>query len=523
MQGKGMYCCEETGQNYLFPNGSRELLAHAEKRSYTLKKKGENMTIRSVAIPYLCVILTGMLYAGNPEGNLKGLQYDKDLIPPSEYKTRRDSVMHMIGTDAAAILYSAPERMRNGDVDYVYRQSDNFYYLTGFTEPNAILILAPKGLKINTTDSTTDTVNEILFVQERNPSDETWTGRRYGPDGAMKLIGIQYSETNDQFKKMFRRLIYSGIHNLYVEPITTDIAGEIRDLIAPVQDWIDNKKTRSSLVELRDPDALINKMREIKSPAEIAMIKKATDISVIAHKQAMMSVEPGMYEYQLSAVYQYVFQSLGAEFYGYPCINGSGENSVILHYETNRKQIADGDVCLSDCAAEYHGYSSDITRTYPANGTFTKEQKQIYQIVLQAQNTAIAMIKPGAVWRDISAAADSVLEEGLLSLGLMKTKSMRELRKFYMHGLGHPIGLDVHDAGGRVLEAGMLTTVEPGIYIREGMDGVDPKYYNIGVRIEDDILVTPTGHTNLSEGAPREIQDIEALMKKKGIGNQPIR
>ncbi len=454
---------------------------------------------------------------------LKYIQYDTDVITPAEYKTRRDSVMKMIGSDAAAVFYSAPERMRNGDVDYLYRQSDNFYYLTGFTEPNSILILSPKGIRVKVTDTTTVTSNEILFVQSKNPMAEAWTGRRYGTEGGMKLIGVQLAVVNEKFKSVFQQTLFSGIKYLYVQSITSDVSGTLKDLLSPVQLYIDNAKRNNSKLELRDPNAMVHTMRIIKSKQEIDMLRKATEISAIAHQQAMASVEPGMFEYELQALYEYAFQRQGAEYYGYPCINGAAENSVILHYNSNRKKINNGDIVLSDCAAEYRGYSSDVTRSYPANGKFTKEQKEIYQIVLNAQKAAIAVMKPGANWSDVSAAADSVIANGLFALGITKQKEGISFKKFYNHGLGHAVGLNVHDVGQPTLAAGMLYTVEPGIYIPEKADGVDAKYFNIGVRIEDVLLVSETGSENLSAAAPREINDIETMMKKKGIGNQPLK
>lgn len=472
---------------------------------------------------FLFVVSATMLLIAQENVDLKYLQYETDMIAPSEYKIRRDSVMNMIGMDAAAIFYSAPERMRNGDVDFAYRQSDNFYYLTGFTEPNTILILSPKGITVKINDTTTTTAKEILFVQEKTPSAETWTGRRYGTEGAKKLLGIEEALTNDKFKTSFSTVMFSGIKFLYAPPITSDITGEIRQLLMPLQNWIDNAKVRNSKVELRDPNAMIHTMRIIKTKDEIAMLRKASLISAVAHNQAMMSVEPGMYEYEIQGLYEYVFQRQGSEYSGYPCINGSAENSVILHYSSNRKKIEKGDIVLSDCAAEYHGYSSDVTRSYPSNGKFSKEQKEIYQIVLNAQKAAIAKIRPGVAWKEVSATADSVIMEGLFSLGILDSKEGRGFRKFYNHGLGHPVGLNVHDVGQSVLSAGMVYTVEPGIYIPETSEGVDSKYFNIGIRIEDVILVTENGNENLSEESPREISEIETLMKKKGIGNQPVK
>ncbi len=470
----------------------------------------------------VAVLLCAMLTAQNSEG-LKYVQYDTDVITPAEYAMRRDSVMKMIGTDAAAVFYSAPERMRNGDVDYLYRQSDNFYYLTGFTEANSMLILSPKGIRVKVNDTTTVTANEVLFVQPKNPMAEAWTGRRYGTEGGMKLIGVQLAVPNDKFKSVFQQTLFSGIKYLYAQSITSDVSGPLKELLAPVQSYIDNGKRYNSKIELRDPNAMVHTMRIIKSKQEIEMLRKASEISAVAHQQAMISVEPGMFEYEVQALYEYAFQRQGAEFYGYPCINGAAENSVILHYNTNRKKINSGDIVLSDCAAEYRGYSSDVTRSYPANGKFTKEQKEIYQIVLNAQKAAIAAMRPGVMWNDVSAAADSVIANGLFALGVTKKKEGMGFKKFYNHGLGHPVGLNVHDVGQSTLAAGMLYTVEPGIYIPEKSDGVDPKYFNIGIRIEDVILVTESGNENLSASAPREISEIETLMKKKGIGNQPLK
>lgn len=454
---------------------------------------------------------------------LKYLQYDTDGISPSEFKMRRDSVMKMIGPDAAAVFYSSPERMRNGDVDFQFRQADNFYYLTGFTEPNSMLILSPKGIKVKVNDTTNVTTNEVLFVMAKNPEAEAWTGRRYGKEGAMKILGFQTALNNDQFKTTFQRMLFSGIKYLYAQSVTSDVTGQLKDLLMPVINYVDNAKRYNSKIELRDPNAIVHTMRIIKSKQEIDMLRTATTISAIAHNQAMVSVEPGMYEYEVQALYEYAFQRQGAEYYGYPCINGAAENSVILHYNTNRKKIDNGDIVLSDCAAEYRGYSSDVTRSYPANGKFSKEQKEIYTIVLNSQKAAIAKIKPGVAWNDVSAAADSVIADGLFALGIIKEKEGMGFKKYYNHGLGHPVGLNVHDVGQAMMAPGMLYTVEPGIYIPENSIGVDPKYFNIGIRIEDVILVTDNGNENLSAGSPREINEIEALMKRKGIGNQPLK
>jgi Xaa-Pro aminopeptidase len=454
--------------------------------------------------------------------DLKYLEYDTDLTPGKVYQERREKLMQQIGSDAVAIFYANPERNRNADLDFPYAQNSDFYYLTGFKEPNAILVLAPKGTSVRSLEDSTQkvAVREVLFVQPRNLNSEKWNGRRYGPTGAMKLRGFEYAVVNDKFEATLSSLLWSsGAKILYVPTLRSDLSGGIAELLQPLKAMMDQY---GGYVEIRDPTSLVHKMRVVKSADEIAMLTKATEISAAAHREAMRSVEPGMGEYELEAIYEYVFRKLGAEQNGYPCIVASGENAVILHYNTNRRKIEDGDLVLADCAAEYHGYSSDVTRTYPANGKFSKAQREIYQIVLEAQKAAIAAIKPGVAWQEVSKKADEVLTEGLFKLGIIKERKTQAMKKFYYHGLGHPVGLNVHDVGQPVLEAGMLYTVEPGIYIAEGSEGVDPVYHNIGVRIEDVILVTPEGNKNLSASAPREIAEIEALMKQKGIGNQPV-
>ncbi|HTY10174.1 MAG TPA: aminopeptidase P N-terminal domain-containing protein [Bacteroidota bacterium] len=480
------------------------------------------MNRKNFVLVLLCVSI--LVPARSFSQGLKYLTYDKDQTPSSEHKERRERFMHDIGADAVAVFFSATEKSRNGDNGYPFRQDDNFYYLTGFNEENAILVLNPKGVVLrDERDSTkSDTVREILFVQPRDPSMERWTGRRFGPEGAVALLGVQRAYTNEQFKKMFNSVFpYWGAKTVYIAAFP-ETGGELMELLQPVRECVDNLKSYNLTTELRDPSAIIKKYRVIKSPAEISLMTKAAHISAVAHRQAMMSCKPGMTEYGIQAVYEYVFRRMGSEYNAYSCIVGAAENSVILHYESNRRPINDGDIVLADCGCEYHDYASDVTRTYPANGKFSPAQRKIYQLVLDAQSACIAMMKPGTAWKDVNTTADSVLLNGLLSLGIVKEKNQHELRRFFPHGLGHAVGLDVHDVNAGMMVPGMVYTVEPGIYIPENADGVDPKFYNIGVRIEDDILITPEGHTNLSGEAPREIDEIESLMQKKGIGDAPI-
>lgn len=457
-----------------------------------------------------------------PGQDLKYIEYDTDLIPGSVHKERRAKLMAEIGNDAVAFVYAAPVRTRNADVEYQYRQDDNFLYLTGFPEPDAVLALIPKGMQVtDPADSTkTITVREILFVQPKIPLREHWNGRSYGPVGAVKLRGLEYALPVDQFQRMYSTVVFrTGARAIYVPPFASDFTGDIAETMQPVQNAIDQSRSRNFGVEFRDPTSMIYRMRAVKGPEEITLIAKASEIGALAHRQAMMSTEPGMFEYQLAGVYEYVYRANGAEYNAYPCIVGAAENSVILHYNTVRRRINAGDLVLSDCGAEYHGYATDITRTWPANGKFSAPQREIYEIVLRAQKAAIEMMRPGVSWSDISAKSGEILEDGLFRLGLIKEKNKREYRRFATHGLGHSVGLNVHDVSRSVMEPGVIYTVEPGIYIQEGAEGVDAKYYNIGVRIEDTVLVTKDGPRNLSESAPREIADIEALMKKKGVGN----
>jgi Xaa-Pro aminopeptidase len=259
----------------------------------------------------------------------------------------------------------------------------------------------------------------------------------------------------------------------------------------------------------------------VKSPAELRLLQKAIDATVMAHVEAMKSCQPEMYEYELQAVIEYCFTRNGAAYQGFPTIVGSGPNSCILHYEADRRKMENGDVVVMDIGAEYEGYSADITRTIPVNGTFSPAQREIYEIVLKAQQESIKEFKPGAMPQAPSQKAYDIIAEGLMRLGIIKDKA--EARTYYMHGLSHHIGLDVHDPGpyGSPYEPGMILTDEPGIYIPAGSP-CDKKYWNIGVRIEDDVLITPEGNTVVTAGAPKTIQEIESLMKKQGLGNLPV-
>ncbi|CUS94045.1 aminopeptidase P N-terminal domain-containing protein, partial [Candidatus Kryptonium thompsonii] len=458
-----------------------------------------------------------------------------DLLPPSFFKANREELMKQIGNEAVAIFYSNSLKTRSNDVEYRFKQDNNFYYLTGLEEPDAVLVLAPAGfapsiLKVagratgKYYDITLDTIKsdlkirEVLFLKERDSLREVWTGKTLGTKGAMEKLGIQLALPIEEFKSVIRAIIFSTRAKTIYFPYPTDCyKGSLKDVVETIESIVNSQRGR---LQFSDPTPILAKMRMKKKDEEIRLIKKAIDITAKAHRQAMMSCEPGMYEYEIQAIVEYVFTKLGAEYPAFPSIIGSGENSVILHYTSNRKRINDGDLIVIDIGAEYHNYCADITRTIPANGKFSPEQREIYEIVLKAQEETIRLVRPGVSFVELQLKASEIIADGLLKLGIIKSKN--EVNKYFMHGVTHHLGLDVHDIGipGN-LEPGMVITFEPGIYIPAGSE-CDPKYWNIGVRIEDDVLVTETGCVVLSSDAPKTIDEIERLMKRRGIGNEPI-
>ncbi len=435
--------------------------------------------------------------------------YDTDLLPSSFFKSNREKLMKSIGDSAVAIFYAGSERIRNNDVQYKYRQGDDFFYLTGCSEPNSLLILAPKGIMV--VDSTgVHRTKEVLFVMPRDPSRESWTGKRLGPQGAKEALGFDAALPNKEFKKYFLQSL-NVVKVTYIPLPSEGMEGNILEFINEI------KKAElqyNSRVEFRDPTPLVREMRQVKSPEELAVIERAAQISANAHRAVIIACKPGMYEYQLQAIFEYSSEMQGAEYVAYPCIDGSGENSTIFHYETNRRQMKDGDVVVMDCGCEYHNYASDITRTIPVSGKFSQPQLEIYNIVLAAHDSAVSAMRPRVnYYMTVSQKAVKVIQDGLLRLGIIKDKD--EYGKFFNHGLGHPLGLDVHDVWTNgVLRSGEVWTVEPGIYIPANSPGVDPKYWNIGIRIEDDILITDDGHKNITDSVPVEPKEIEKLMKK---------
>mgnify|MGYP002639291454 FL=1 len=429
----------------------------------------------------------------------------------TEFKRRRNQLMKMIGKDNIAIVSSSREQTRNRDVDYPFRQDSDFLYLTGFNEPDAVLVLVP-GRKHG---------EYILFCRENDPLQETWHGRRAGQQGAIETYAADDSFPISDMDDILPGLL-EGRQKVF------QIMGRYPEFDQKLMGWVNQIKQQSRSgahvpYEFVSLDHLLHDMRLYKSRAEIALMKKAAKISVTAHKRAMQQCQPGKFEYSIEAEYNYEFSLHNAQ-HAYPPIVGSGDNGCILHYTENTDQLKDGDLLLIDAGCEVQGYASDITRTFPVNGQYSPAQRDIYQIVLQAQSAAINKVKPGNHWNDPHNAAVRVITKGLLDLKILKgtlSKLIKEeaYKRFYMHRTGHWLGLDVHDVGDykvgdqwRLLEPGMVLTVEPGIYIPANSKGVHRKWWDIGIRIEDDILVTKDGHEVLSAGLPSTIDEIEALM-----------
>ncbi|MDH3206526.1 MAG: aminopeptidase P N-terminal domain-containing protein [Gemmatimonadota bacterium] len=445
------------------------------------------------------------------------VRYETDFLSADFHAGRREAVRRALPRDGLALLFGAPVRNRSADTSFEYRQSSDLRYLTGSTEPGTVLLLAPGGVVVDGR-----TVREVLFVPPRDPSQEVWDGRRFGTERAMAQLGVELAVESTRFNEIVVPLLRDANHPLFhlplpvgVEPRTA-LAAQLEVFLAHVQPADPRGGTPPAGARTSDPTLLrgvVDRLREIKTDDEMVLLRRAIDITAEAHREVMAQVEPGWAEYEIEALIEYTFKRNGAEEPGFPSIVGSGENSVILHYESNRRTTKPGDVIVIDIGAEYHGYSADVTRTIPVDGRFTPEQRAIYEIVLAAQEAGIAATRAGNMFFAPHQAAQQVLARGLADLGLIRNASDGAgLRRFFMHGTSHYLGLDVHDVGsGGPMAPGTVITVEPGIYIAAA-DDIDPKWWNIGVRIEDDVLVTESGPVMLSAGAPRTVADIERVM-----------
>lgn len=452
--------------------------------------------------------------------------FDHDHISPDIYAQRRARVVASLPEGAVAVIQSADVRNRQNDVDYEYRQNSNMLYLTGFPHPGAVLVLCGRGIPVGDSVYT-----EVLFVPKRDPSSEQWTGVTAGPQEAMDVYGLQMAAVSTELVPTLDRLFAdergqdgspsnlprSSQRRLYLDGWPTK---SIPLLLLGKNLYIDSDvkrdlRERYGNISITSRLAVLDTLREVKDTAELRLMRKAIAITIDGHRRAMQAAEPGMTEYQIEAFMEFGFKHGGAEDVGYPSIVGSSYNACILHYTTNRRAASTGDLILADCGAEYHGYTADITRTFPLSGRFTNDQRAIYNIVLEAQDSGIAACVAGASFRAPHEAAARVIGRGLAALGIISdANDAAEIRQYFTHGTSHYLGLDVHDAGTRgPLRPQTVLTVEPGIYIAAGSP-CDPRWWNIGVRIEDDILVTPSGPVNLSAELERTAEDIEALMKR---------
>ncbi len=498
-------------------------------------------------------------------------------LPTSFHQQRREALRGLLPPNSVAVFFANPKRNRSNDVDHEYHPSPDMYYLTGYPEPNAVLILFSEEQQ----DSTGVSFSELFFVQPKDELAERWNGKRWGVLVAKERTGIRMVYRNDEFKKtpidfssfdkvLFfdlmddvrdsqgrethlydliahfkeevgyvkgdgpqRKRLYALIRATEEEDSTnvaqvidrylqydTSLKGDsLLTAFVSAEDESTRRETKGKIMLMEDSnldtvmlEELMNKLREVKTPEELRLLKRAIDISVIGQIEVMKAMHPEMSETEVEGIHEFVFKKYGASHVGYPSIVGAGNNGCILHYTDNDKPKVENGLILMDVGAEYGGYTADITRTIPTNGTFTEEQRMIYELVLKAQEEAISTAVVGGRFGDTGRAARRVINRGLIRLGIARDKS--QARDYFPHGTSHYLGLDVHDRGTYgPFKPNTVITIEPGIYIPEGSD-CDPKWWGIAIRIEDDILITEEGPVNLSAKAPKTIEEIETMMKR---------
>ena len=456
-----------------------------------------------------------------------------DYLTSEFHKSRRDALRADMSKNTVALFFANAVRNRANDVEYVYHQDPNFYYLTGYKEPNAVLVI----FSDKQTNDKGDTYNELLYVQKRNALAEQWTGKRLGVEGAQQQLGFEIALNGEEFIKNginfanFDAVMFEAFKDDYRDSNRDD--ADLFDLIKAFKSQIDLIQTtfistnqmnlelngngnaiqkKKATVDNETLSKLMAGLREVKTEDEMVLLTKAVRISAMGQREIMKAMHIGMSEAEIQGIHEYVYKKYGSEYEGYPSIVGAGNNGCVLHYIENTKMKVDNDLVLMDLGAEYHGYTADVTRTIPANGKFNPEQKLIYDLVYEAQEAGIAVSVIGNNLRTPDDAARKVVNEGLIALGIAKDDT--EARRYFPHGTSHHIGLDVHDTSLRgAFKPNMVITVEPGIYIPEGSP-CDKKWWGIAVRIEDDVLITENGPVVLSAEAPRKSEAIEALMKE---------
>jgi Xaa-Pro aminopeptidase len=426
------------------------------------------------------------------------------------FAERRRKFAANLPSGSIAIFPSAPIRPRNNDVDYEYRQDSNFFYLTGFEEPESLCVIS----------RLQNEAEYFLFVRPRDKEKETWTGFRAGVEGALKQYGADKAFTNDQLDSVLPLFLQGATFLYYTLSSNHEMDLRLLKMLDSLKQL--HRSGISAPSQLIDPAEILSEMRLIKAPEDIQTLQQAVNISGAAHIAAMNTTAPGKFEYQIQAVLEYVFRSSGSPRNGYPCIVGSGPNTCILHYNQNNRKMKDGDLLLVDAGAELDYFTGDITRTYPVSGRFTPQQRDVYQIVLAAQQKAINAAVIGNDFMSVHNTAVASLTEGIIALGLLSGNvdeniEKEHYKKYFLHRTGHWLGMDVHDVGRykvkdrwRPLAAGMVFTVEPGIYIPA--EDEHAHFRNIGIRIEDDVLITPDGPQVLSSRCPKQIPELEDLV-----------
>lgn len=472
------------------------------------------MKLPSLKYSILVVLLLGFSF-------LDAQEKPADFLKAEFHKSRRDAVRDKMPPNSVAVFFTNPIRNRANDVDYVYHQDPDLYYLTGYKEPHAVLLI----FKDAQPSAEGEDYNEIIFVQPRDPFAEMWTGRRLGDEGVKEKLEILTAFNNTSFKEF--NFDFSSFDKVLFYDFKNDVRDNARDegdlfsLISQFKTKIGyqsrgntlNAEPKKNNLDVRTLHGIMGGLREIKTPEEIDLLRKAVFISTVGQVEVMKAMKPGMSETEIQGIHEFVFKKYQTEFEGYPSIVGAGNNGCILHYIENEKpQIDSEEMVLMDLGAEYRGYTADITRTIPVDGKFSKEEKAIYDLAYKAQEAAMAKVKPGIPMGQLTTIARGIVNEGLVELGIIESVDTKH--SYFPHGVSHHIGLDVHDKNIRSpLAENMVFVIEPGIYIPEGSD-CDEKWWGIAVRIEDDFLVTKDGYELLSGYAPRSSDGIEAMMKQ---------
>ena len=453
---------------------------------------------------------------------LSGQQYIDDL--GSEFhKKKRQEFRDKMPQNSIAFFFTSPIMKRSNDTDFMYHQDPNFYYLSGWREPHGVLVI----FKDDQQDDN-GLFNEILYVREKNEYREMWDGRRLGLQGAKKMDFDRVKLRSDFIINPIQIQSFSNILNMDIRDDVRDFKDDKYDLYDIQNKFLEIITDKEVIIGTGDMkkelnnisvDNIMSSLRQTKDPLEIKLLTKAIKISSLAQIEVMKAIHGDMTEREVQGIHEFIYRKYGAAHEGYNSIVGAGANSCILHYVTNEDINIDNELILMDLGAEYRGYTADVTRTIPVNGKFSPEQKEIYDLVYESQEEAIKKAIVGNTFNDIYIESFQIISKGLIKLGIINDAN--EARKYYPHGVSHHIGLDVHDPGSRTLEKNMVITVEPGIYIPENSD-CDPKWWNIGVRIEDDILITDSEPINLSVDAPRSSSEIEKIMKLESPINQLI-